>query len=1054
MAPPSTNFVLLIMITSLAFLITCCLTSTAAAKPGNETDGLALLAFKAGITSDPLSSLRSWNSTLHFCQWQGVVCSRRHERVVVLNLQARSLAGTISPHIGNLSFLRDLRLRDNRFGGVIPQEIGRLSRLAYLDLTNNLIGGSIPINLSSCSKLASASLFRNQLVGSIPAELGSLSHLSSLGLGQNNLSGKIPTSLGNLSSLTRLSIGRNNLEGSIPDDFGRLTNLGFFQVAGNRLSGLIPPSLYNLSSIYFFSAADNKLVGSLPPNLGLALPKLERLLLGVNQFTAGFIPVSLTNASMLTEVDLSSNKLRGPIPKDLGILKGLATLNVGVNQLGSSQGNDLRFIESLTNCSGLSIISAQGNQLKGPLPNSVGNLSTQLRALALGGNMIHGSIPKGIGNLVNLTLLAMEGNLLVGTIPSSIGNLQQLQVFAFNENKLSGEIPASLGSLRKLSQLLLQDNKLEGNIPLSLGECRQLQRLDLSWNNLNGEIPRQLFRQLSSLSMSLNLAHNSLSGFLPIEIGSLQSLGMLVVSHNRLTGAIPTSLGDCIGLEYLYMDGNSFEGVIPSTLSNLKGTRELDLSLNNLTGQVPAYLGSFQYLNYLNLSYNDLSGPVPRAGVFANASAVSLLGNSNLCGGIQLLQLPACPSQYTASGRKKHHRKLIIVIVCLMSFSMVSAAILFTLWLRKKSNNRELSLVSSEGDQYRRVSYSELFDATNGFSSNNVVGVGSYGTVYRGQLDRDQAPVVVKVLNMQQSGASKSFLAECKALRSVRHRNLVKIITMCSSIDHKGHEFKALVFEFMGNGSLDEWLHPEDEEATPSVPRRLGLLQRLDIAIDVASGLHYLHHCGHVPIVHCDLKPTNILLGDDMTAHVGDFGLARFLTKATSTDASTAQTSSMGIKGTVGYIPPEYGMGGEASTRGDIYSYGILLLEMFTGRRPTDSIFEGDLNLRKFVESTFPSQVLNIVDRLLIHIIGGANSTVDAFGHAGRHDVRKMIEDCLINIVGLGLSCCTELPQERPAMGDVLVELQGVRETFLKKTKKVGICDLGNGRSEGHHHAS
>ncbi|KAF5192785.1 Receptor kinase-like protein xa21 [Thalictrum thalictroides] len=165
-----------------------------------------------------------------------------------------------------------------------------------------------------------------------------------------------------------------------------------------------------------------------------------------------------------------------------------------------------------------------------------------------------------------------------------------------------------------------------------------------------------------------------------------------------------------------------------------------------------------------------------------------------------------------------------------------------------------------------------------------------------------------------ETGASKSFMAECEVLRKVRHRNLLKVLTVCSSVDFEGNDFKALVFEFMQNGSVEDWLHPRSDSVLP--PRHLNLWQILNIAIDVASALDYLHsHC-ETPIVHCDLKSSNILLDDDMAASVGDFGLAKFLRK-TASGSGTNESNSIAVRGTIGYIPPEYGMGAQVSMQAE-----------------------------------------------------------------------------------------------------------------------------------------
>ncbi|VVB04534.1 unnamed protein product [Arabis nemorensis] len=209
----------------------------------------------------------------------------------------------------------------------------------------------------------------------------------------------------------------------------------------------------------------------------------------------------------------------------------------------------------------------------------------------------------------------------------------------------------------------------------------------------------------------------------------------------------------------------------------------------------------------------------------------------------------------------------------------------------------------------------------------------------------------------------KSFMAECESLKDIRHRNLVKLLTACSSIDFQGNDFRALIYEFMPNGSLDIWLHPEEVEEIRRPSRTLTLLERLSIAIDVASVLDYLHvHC-HKPIAHCDLKPSNVLLDDDLTAHVSDFGLARLLLKFDK-ESFLNQLSSGSVRGTIGYAAPEYGMGGQPSIHGDVYSFGVLILEMFTGKRPTNELFGGNFTLHSY---TLPERALDIADQSILH---------------------------------------------------------------------------------------
>ena len=224
--------------------------------------------------------------------------------------------------------------------------------------------------------------------------------------------------------------------------------------------------------------------------------------------------------------------------------------------------------------------------------------------------------------------------------------------------------------------------------------------------------------------------------------------------------------------------------------------------------------------------------------------------------------------------------------------------ILFLHW--RKISKWNSSSLGSTIDLLPNVSYKMLYQATNGFSPSNLVGTSSFGSVYKGFLHLEERLVVVKVFNLQRKGSSKSFMAECNVIRNIQHRNLVKILTCCSSMDYSRNQFKALVFEFMTNGSLDIWLHPKiDREDQSGV---LKLLQRLNVAIDVACALDYLHNHSMQPIIHCDLRPSNILFDNDMIAHLSDFGLARLL--STVTNSSQKQTSTIRIKGSIGHAAP------------------------------------------------------------------------------------------------------------------------------------------------------
>ncbi|KAI3841502.1 hypothetical protein MKX03_031115 [Papaver bracteatum] len=976
---------------------------------GNDTDRFALLAFKDRITSDPFNILSSWNDSFHHCSWTGITCSRRHQtRVIVLNLFSRGLVGSISPHIGNLTFLKILDLDVNEFSGDIPQEIGHLFRLQFLYLSNNSLQGEIPKNITSCTELRFLYLNSNELVGRIPPELGSLSNLVIFEVSNNYLEGAVPVSLSNLSALDTFSITSNNLHGSIPPELGKFSSLQFFQIGGNKLSGTIPPQLFNITSISLISIAANRLDGTIPFDIGITLPNLEWLTLGDNTFS-GLLPSSISNASRLSILDVVNNDFTGPVTPNLGTLQDLVTFNIGGNHFGTGKADDLSFFRSLSNCSRLEHFSMAFNNLSGQLPDSMANYSAKLSTIYIGTNHIFGSIPSGLENLVSLNGLAMENNMLTGSIPDSIGRLSNLVIVSMWGNQLSGIIPSNICNSTQLEQVYFGMNNLDGQIPSSLGI---------------GSIPKQVMG-LSSLSVFLDLSWNLLTGTLPSEAITLEKIVSLDLSENQFSGKIPSSLGNC----------NFFEGIIPPSLRSLKGIQNLDLSRNRLSGRIPEFLESFADLKYLNLSSNDLEGQVPKQGIFKNISAFSILGNGKLCGGVPLLNVSSCPGPGSKKQSQVHFpvKRLLVIIFGAVIFVIFLGSILIFYWNKKAMKKSYLHISDSEtpsDEMFQKVSFRELFDATNGFSVENLVGAGSYGSVYKGAaiLSQESSTVVaVKVLNLERRGASKSFMAECEALRCIRHRNLVKIMTSCSSVDFKGNEFKALVFEFMPNGSLEDWLHPtpNNSQFQRLKERFLSFTERLNMATDIACALEYLHHHCQTPLVHCDLKPSNVLLDDEMNAHVGDFGLAKFLGGVIIDNESKYNTNStsVGIRGSVGYAAPEYGMGSEVSTNGDVYSYGIILLEIFTGKRPTDDMFEDGFNLHSFGDMALVTdRVVHIVDPYIL---------VPLNFEAINCEIEAKMSEALTRIIKLGVGCSANSPEDRMEMVQVVKELQSIKNMYL-----------------------
>ncbi|XP_062230000.1 putative leucine-rich repeat receptor-like serine/threonine-protein kinase At2g24130 [Phragmites australis] len=996
---------------------------------GWSDDRSALLSFKSGVSSDPEGALDSWGSA-DVCNWTGVACDMATKRVVKLILRDQKLSGEVSPALGNLSHLNILSLSGNLFTGRVPSELGNLFRLNLLEIS------------------------ANSFAGEVPPELGDLSSLNFLDLSANFFTGEVPPELGNLSRLKQLSIGNNGLEGPIPVELTHIRNLIYLNLGENNLSGHIPEAIFrNLSSLQYIDLSSNSLDGKIPIRGDCPLPDLMFLVLWSNNLVGG-IPRSISNSTKLKWLLLESNFLTGELPSDMfSNMRDMELLYLSYNYLESPENNtNLEpFFASLANCTNLKELGIAGNGIAGTIPPLVGRLSpgvkqlyleynkifgpipanlsdlTNLTALNLSHNFLNGSIPPGIVGMQRLERVYLSNNLLTGEVPPSLGAIPRLGLIDLSHNRLNGSIPATLFNLTQLRVLVLRDNRLSGVIPPSLAQCVNLQDFDLSHNALQGKIPADLSR-LSGL-LYLNLSGNLLEGPIPATISKMMMLQVLNLSSNRLSGTIPPQLGSCVALEYLNVSGNALEGGLPDTVVALPFLQILDVSYNGLTGALPLSLETAASLRRVNFSYNGFSGEVPGTGAFASFPADAFLGDTGLCGSVA--GLARCGG---ARHRVLCDRRVVITVVgfTLAIIGVVACRAAATADVRRDARRSMLLTDADEPTKrdHPRVSHRELSEATRGFEQSSLIGAGRFGRVYEGTL-RDGTRVAVKVLDPKSGGeVSRSFKRECQVLRRTRHRNLVRVVTVCSQPD-----FHALVLPLMPNGSLESRLYPHD--GRPG--RGLNLAQLVAIAGDVAEGLAYLHHYAPVRVVHCDLKPSNVLLDDDMTAVIADFGIAQLLKDVGDSDfGSDDRSNSITglLKGSVGYIAPEYGLGGHPSTQGDVYSFGVMLLQLITGKRPTDVIFHEGLTLHDWIKRHYPYDVGAIVARSWL--TDAAAAVAD----------ERIMADVMVELIDLGLVCTQHSPTARPTMVEVCHEIALLKENLAKHRGAASVTMTASERAK------
>lgn len=845
------------------------------------------------INLSNLLNIPGWNDSKdpNPCAWKGVSCDLTNSSVIKIILSGYSLGSSeFLPVVCKIETLQHFDVSNNHLSSIpdgFISECGKIESIKLLNFSGIKLNGFLP-TLDGFEGLETLDLSFNGLEGEIGLQLDGLASLKVLNLSNNHFTGNLPTNLGKSMVLEQLLLSKNLFGGPIPDQILSYRNLTVVDFDENLLSGPIPINIGNLSKLENLSLSSNRLVGE--------------------------IPVTLMNITTLTRFAAHQNHFSGAIP--LGVSKFLRNLDLSYNNLSESIPEDLLSPPLLV------AIDLSHNKLQGPLP---ANISPSLVRLRLGGNSLTGAIPSGTCQTVqDLTYMELDSNKLTGSIPPDLGSCRKLALLNLAENQLTGALPPELGKLGNLQVLKLQMNKLNGTIPIQIAQLHKLSTLNLSRNSLDGPIPSEL-SSLTYLTF-LHLQGNNLNGAIPSSIRNLGSLIELQLGKNQLSGDIPHMP---VSLQIaLNLSSNHFSGTIPSSFGDLANLEVLDLSNNYFSGTIPQSLTKMLSLTQLLLSNNHLTGVLPDFGSHVNIDKRGnhVTENRNV-------------SPNNNSPRAQKNGKSVVAAVLAAIAAAVFLVGLVTLVVLSISRHYTRvnveQMQTGEGENLHlppQVTHSSLLTPNRIHISNidfskameavaetsNITLKTRFSTYYKATMPSGSI-YTVKKLNWSDKifpGSSlDKFGRELDVLAKLNNSNVMVPLAYILSTDSA-----YILYEYVSNGSLFDVLHGS------MGGNSLDWASRYSIAVGVAQGLSFLHGFSSGPILLLDLSSKSIMLKSLKEPLVGDIEHYRVIDPSKSTGSFSA------VAGSVGYIPPEYAYTMRVTMAGNVYSFGVILLELLTGK--------------------------------------------------------------------------------------------------------------------------